>query len=328
MGFMLNGEWKDKDYTTTEKGEFKRDETTFRNWILDSEEAKFKPEAGRYHLYISWACPWASRAVIMRELKGLQDVVGLSVVDPYMGEEGWWFSDNPGCIGDPVIDADYLREIYLLADPEFTGRVTVPVLFDKKENTIVNNESKEVMRIFDTEFDDFADREVTFYPEDYHEEIDETIEKIYQPVNNGVYRAGFADTQQAYDKAVGELFAALDYWEEVLSERRYLCGPRLTEADWCMFTTLYRFDAVYYLHFKCNLRRLIDYPNLQNYLLELYQLPGISEVCNMNHVKQHYYRSHPFLNPKQIVPAGPELDFDAPHDRTRLSGGPPEEIFR
>ena len=325
MGFMLNGEWKSKDYTHSEKGEFKRDATTFRNRV--QEGGQFEPEAGRYHLYISWACPWASRAVIMRELKGLQDAIGLSVVDPYMGEDGWWFSDNPGCIADEVNEAELLREIYLLADPEFTGRVTVPVLWDKKKETIVNNESKEIMRFFDIEFDRLADREVTFFPEEYRQQIDEVIEKIYQPVNNGVYRAGFAETQQAYEEAVKELFEALDYWEAVLADQRYLCGPVLTEADWCMFTTLYRFDSVYYLHFKCNLRPISDYPNLHNYLLELYQLPGISSVCNMDHVKQHYYRSHPFLNPKQIVPAGPELDFEAEHNRDKLPGGPPAGLF-
>ena len=317
MGFMLHGEWQDEWYSHDEKGEFQREETVFHDFI-SPDDLDFSPEPNRYHLYVSWACPWASRVLLTWKLKGLEDVIGLSVVDPYMGAEGWEFSEREGCIPDSVNGADYLQEIYLLADADYTGRVTVPVLWDKKEETIVNNQSDEIMRMLDLQFDSWAKNEVTFYPGEKREEIDRTIAELYKPVNNGVYRAGFAGSQQAYEQAVEDLFAALDRWEEVLSSQRYLCGDRLTEADFCLFTTLYRFDSVYYLHFKCNLRRLVDFPNLWGYTRDIYQTPGVAEVCNMDHVKEHYYRSHEHINPKQIIPTGPRLDFNAPHDRAAV----------
>ncbi|NES00523.1 MAG: glutathione S-transferase family protein, partial [Symploca sp. SIO1B1] len=216
---------------------------------------------------------------------------------------------------DTINGAQYLREIYVNADPQCTGRVTVPILWDKETGTIVNNESREIIRMFDMEFGAIATSNVSFYPDDLQEKIDQTIDAIYQPINNGVYRSGFATTQNAYDEAVRELFEALDHWEEVLSKQRYLCSDRVTEADWCMFTTLLRFDPVYYVHFKCNLQRIVDYPNLWNYLKDLYQQPGVKETCNLDHIKQHYYRSHPFINPTRIVPQGPVIDFDEPHNR-------------
>ncbi len=323
MGVMVEGKWHKEGWPRDENGNFQREKTTFRSKISVSGTTTFFPESGRYHLYISWACPWASRTVIMRALKGLEDAISLSVVDPYMSEEGWEFSEREGCIPDTVNDAQYLREVYQKADSEYTGRVTVPVLWDKKKETIVNNESLEIMRFLDTEFDKLATNDVDLYPGEYRERIDEVIEEIYQPINNGVYRAGFASTQEAYETAVKELFEALDRWEGVLAEQRYLCGPVLTEADICMFTTLYRFDAVYYSHFKCNLRRIVDYPNLWNYLLELYQLPGVAAVCNMEHVKEHYYRSHEDINPHRIIPVGPELDFEQTHNRKSLEGSSP-----
>ncbi|MGM0381299.1 MAG: glutathione S-transferase family protein [bacterium] len=318
MGFMLHGEWNDEWYSHDEKGEFQREKTVFHDRVSPGADTEFSPEAGRYHLYASWACPWASRALLTWKLKGLEEAIGLSVVDPHMGEDGWEFSEGEGCIPDTVNGADYLREIYLLTDDDYTGRVTVPVLWDKKKETIVNNQSDEIMRILDLHFDDWAKNEVTFCPEDKKDRIDEIIEELYKPVNNGVYRAGFAGSQQAYDRAVEELFAALDHWEEVLNNQRYLCGDQLTEADFCLFTTLYRFDPVYYLHFKCNRRRLVDYPNLWGYTRDIYQTPGVAEVCNMDHVKEHYYTSHPHINPKNLIPAGPEIDYESPHNRDNL----------
>ncbi|WP_049972224.1 glutathione S-transferase family protein [Haladaptatus cibarius] len=328
MRMLVDGEWQTDAYeTTNEEGEFERQTTSFRDWVEADEDAEFPAESGRYHLYVSSACPWAHRTLVTRTLKGLEDAISVSVVDPYRQDDGWEFSpDRLGCTADTVNGADYLRDVYTEADPEFTGRVTVPVLWDKKKETIVNNESEEIMRMLDTAFDDVAERDVTFYPEAYRDEVDETIDAIYEPINNGVYRSGFADTQSAYEKAVTELFAALDHWEDVLADQRYLVGEKLTEADFAMFTTLVRFDAVYATHFKCNIRRIVDYPNLWNYLKELYQLPGVAETVRMNHIKEHYYRSHTDINPKGIVPKGPELDFEEAHDRERLAGGPPEAI--
>jgi len=316
MGKLLDGEWVSDDYESDEDGRFQREETSFRNWIRADGTGEFPPDSDRYHLYISRACPWAHRTAIMRRIKGLTNVITLSIVDPYMGEDGWFFSDDEGCTPDTVNGKKYLREVYLEADSHYTGRVTVPVLWDKKEDTIVNNESAEIMRMFDVEFDDYADKNQSYYPENYQREIDRTMEAIYQPINNGVYRAGFAETQRAYEEAVTELFEALNYWESVLEEQRYLCGPVLTEADWCMFTTLWRFDAVYHTHFKCNVKRILDYTNLWNYLKELYQYEDVSETCNIHHTKEHYYTSHTSLNPKQIVPTGPEINFNEPYHRT------------
>ena len=269
-------------------------------------EQGFTPEAGRYHLYVSYACPWAHRTLIMRALKGLEQAISLSVVDPYMGVEGWFFSEAPGCIPDTVNGTTYVRDLYLKVDPQMTGRVTVPILWDKQQQTIVNNESREIIRMLDQAF--FAeDPQRNFCPPDLQGRIDQTIDAIYQPINNGVYRAGFATTQGAYEDAVNELFAALDHWESVLQKQAYLCGDRLTEADICLFTTLIRFDAVYYGHFKCNRRHIWDYPHLWDYVKRIYHHPGISETCNFEHIKAHYYRSHDAINPTGIVPVGPEL---------------------
>jgi glutathionyl-hydroquinone reductase len=315
LGMLVKGQWVSKRQQEDEQGRFLRPSTQYHDWITADGSSGYKAEPGRYHLYISLACPWAQRTLIMRQLKGLQEVIGLSIVDPYMGEEGWAFSERPGCIPDTVNHTTYLRDVYLKADPQATGRVTVPILWDKQTNTIVNNESREVLRMLDTEFEAFAQYELDFYPQSLQSQIEETIDAIYQPINNGVYRAGFATQQSAYEAAVTELFAALDHWETVLQQQRYLCGDRITEADWCMFTTLLRFDPVYYGHFKCNLRRIIDYPNLWNYLKDLYQQPRVAETCNLEHIKEHYYRSHPNVNPTQIVPKGPLIDFNEPHNR-------------
>lgn len=318
LGILKDGKWLSEREQEDSKGRFVRPSTTFRSQITADSSSGLKAEPGRYHLYISWACPWACRTAIIRQLKGLQDVIGLSVVAAEIDQNSWEFGDEPGCIPDTVNGTQYLWQLYLKADPDFSGRVTVPVLWDTQKGTIVNNESREIIRMFDTEFNAFAKQNISFYPEHLQKVIDETIDAIYQPINNGVYRAGFATTQSAYDEAVTELFAALDYWEKILRNQRYLCGDQITEADWCMFTTLFRFDTVYYVHFKCNLRRIVDYPNLWNYLKELYQLPGVKETCNVDHIKRHYYKSHPQVNPTRIVPKGPLIDFDAPHDREQV----------
>ena len=314
-GMMIDGVWCKEAYKKDERGRFMRNPTTFRNWIKSDGSSDFKPESGRYHLYVSFACPWAHRTLIMRRLKGLEQAISLSIVDPLMAGEGWEFSDYPGSIPDTLNGAKYLREIYAQADPKYTGRVTVPVLWDKQNNTIVNNESREIIRMFDLEFETVAQNQATFFPEDLCEEIDKTIDAIYTPINNGVYRAGFATTQEAYEEGVTQLFEALDYWDGVLGKQRYLCGDRLTAADWCMFTTLLRFDAVYYVHFKCNIRHIWDYDHLWNYLKDLYQYPGVKETCNLHHIKRHYYKSHPQINPSLIVPKGPVISFDEPHNR-------------
>ncbi|MCC5650051.1 glutathione S-transferase family protein [Nostoc sp. XA013] len=318
LGILKDGQWVSQKDQEDSEGKFIRPSTTFRNHITSDDSRGVKAEAGRYHLYIFWACPWACRTAIIRQLKGLQDVIGLSVVAAEIDQNSWEFSDEPGCIPDTVNGTQYLWQLYLKADPSYSGRVTVPVLWDIQNGTIINNESREIIRMFDTEFHAFAKQNINFYPENLQKVIDETIDTIYQPINNGVYRAGFATTQSAYDEAVTELFTALDYWEKVLGNQRYLCGNQITEADWCMFTTLFRFDVVYYVHFKCNLCRIVDYPNLWNYLKELYQLPGVKETCNLDHIKRHYYRSHPRVNPTRIVPKGPLIDFDAPHNRDKI----------
>lgn len=320
LGMLVKGEWKTEREQEDTDGKFLRPSTTFRSRITADGSSGFKAEAGRYHLYISWACPWAHRTVIMRNLKGLDEAISLSVVDPEMGEEGWAFSDFPGSIPDGVNGVNYLRDIYLKVEPDYTGRVTVPILWDKQQGVIVNNESREIIRMLDTEFDAIAAIDRNLYPEKLRETIDQTIDAIYQPINNGVYRAGFATKQSAYEEAVTELFAALDHWERILERQRYLCGDRLTEADICMFTTLLRFDAVYYSHFKCNLNRIVDYSNLWNYLKDIYQYPGVRETCNLEHIKIHYYKSHPNVNPTRIVPKGPIINFNEMHDRARLTG--------
>jgi len=321
MGLMVDGKWTTEWYQPDSEGRFKRPETQFRNRVTADGSSGFKAEAGRYHLYVSHACPWAHRTIIMRKLKKLEDAISVSVVDHFMGDDGWAFSDNPGTIPDNVNHKNFLREIYQLADPNYSGRVTVPVLWDKKEKTIVNNESREILRMLDTEFDAIADSSVSFAPRELLEKIDETQTAIYEPINNGVYRSGFATTQSAYEEAVTQLFDALDHWDNVLASQRYLCGDVITEADWCLFTTLIRFDAVYVGHFKCNLRRIVDYPNLWNYIKELYQIPGVAETCNFDHIKRHYYESHEGINPTRIVPRGPIIDYNEPHDRDRLPAG-------
>ncbi|MCU4717259.1 glutathione S-transferase family protein [Halapricum hydrolyticum] len=345
MNMLVDGEWRTDVYrTTNEQGEFERQETAFRDWIEDSPDARFQPEAGRYHLYVSYACPWAHRTLIARKLLGLEDAISVDVVDPYRGEDGWQFTpEKDGCTPDTVNGADFLREIYMMADPEMTGRVTVPVLWDKQEETIVNNESKEIMRMLGTEFGDVADRDVDLYPEGYREEVDRIIEAIYEPINNGVYRTGFADSQAAYDRAVEELFDALDHWDSVLSDQRYLAGDRLTEADIAMFTTLVRFDEVYHTHFMCNHRLIREYDNLWPYLRDVYQTgvaersegtpdgrtrseAGVAETVHMDHIKEHYYTTHPEVSPKRIVPKGPDSDFEKPHDRDELPGGLPDDL--
>ncbi|MDJ0691736.1 MAG: glutathione S-transferase family protein [Xenococcaceae cyanobacterium MO_188.B32] len=317
-GMMIDGVWRKEGYEQDDKGRFQRNPTTFRQQITADGSSGFKAESGRYHLYVSYACPWAHRTLIMRKLKGLEEAISLSVVDPLMAEEGWEFSDFPGSIPDTVNGFRYLREVYAKADSNYTGRVTVPILWDKHTNTIVNNESREIIRMLDTQFEAIAKNKVNLYPEKLQQQIDDVIDKIYTPINNGVYRAGFATQKGAYNEAVIELFEALDYWEAVLSDRRYLCGNTLTEADICMFTTLLRFDPVYYVHFKCNLKHIWDYPNLWNYLKDIYQHPGVKDTCHLDHIKLHYYKSHPHINPSGIVPLGPIVDLDSPHDRDKF----------
>ncbi len=285
-----------------------------------SGEGGFAAARGRYHLYVAHACPWAHRTVIMRMLKGLEQVVSLSVVEPLYGPHGWRFGSSPGTIPDSVNGASELAEIYLRADPRYSGRVSVPVLWDKERRTIVNNESAEIIRMLNGAFGRFTNVRTDYYPAPLREEIDRVNALVYENVNNGVYRAGFASAQEAYEEAFRALFAALDELEQRLSSRRYLVGPELTEADWRLFTTLVRFDAVYYGHFKCNLRRIVDYPNLSNYLRDLYQQGGIAATVNMDHIKRHYYGSQRHVNPTGIVPLGPALDFSAPHDRGRFGG--------
>lgn len=325
MGLLIDGQWHDKWYDTGKTGgRFVRQDSAFRNWVTrdgspgPGGEGGFEAEAGRYHLYVSLACPWAHRTLIFRRLKKLEEMIGVSVVNPLMLDEGWTFEPGDGVVPDPVGNARYLHQVYTRADPHYTGRVTVPVLWDLKRNTIVSNESSEIIRMFNSAFDDVGAAEADFYPAGLREEIDAVNAEVYDRVNNGVYKAGFATTQVAYEEAVLALFEALDGLEARLSRRRYLVGDRITEADWRLFTTLVRFDPVYFGHFKCNLRRLVDYPNLWAYTRELYQLPGIAETVNFGHIKGHYYRSHRTVNPTGIVPVGPDIEFDAPHDRNRL----------
>lgn len=318
LGMLVDGKWTTEWTERDTSGQFNRMPTKFRHQITADGSSGFKAEAGRYHLYISLACPWAHRTLIMRSLKGLQAAIGLSIVDPVLSEKGWAFSHAVGAIPDSVNGANYLQEIYLKANPTYTGRVTVPVLWDKESQTIVNNESREIIRMFDTEFRAIAQNEIDLYPQALCGMIDQTIDEIYMPINNGVYRSGFATSQSAYEEAVTELFENLDRWELILGQQRYLCGNQLTEADICMFTTLIRFDSVYHGHFKCNLKRIMDYPNLWNYVKDLYQHPDIQETCNLDHIKRHYYMSQTAINPNRIVPKGPIIDFAEKHDRDRF----------
>lgn len=325
MGLLVNGVWQDQWYDTKSTGgRFVRNEAVFRNWITadgaagPGGEGGFKAEPGRYHLYVSLACPWVHRTLIFRKLKKLEDLISVSIVDPLMGEEGWVFSDYPGSIPDNVNGKKKLYEVYLTAKSDFTGRVTVPTLWDRERKTIVNNESSKIIRMLNSAFDAFTDAREDYYPQELRGAIDDINKLVYANINNGVYRTGFATTQQAYEEAFRDLFNALDTVEGILAKQRYLAANRITEADWRLFTTLIRFDPVYFGHFKCNLRRIADYPNLSNYLRELYQWPGVRETVSFDHIKRHYYMSHPQINPTCIVPVGPEIKLDAPHDRARL----------
>ncbi len=320
MGRMIEGVWhRDEGDRAAADGRFVRATTSFRNAVTADGSSGFRAEPGRYHLYVAHACPWAHRTMILRALRRLEDVISVSVVAPSMNDEGWEFGDEPGCIPDSVNGARFLREVYKLAQDDFSGRVSVPVLWDRREGTIVNNESAEIVRMLNTEFNAWGEGEPDLYPAALRDEIDAINEPIYEHVNNGVYKTGFARTQAAYEEAFDALFATLDALEARLGARRYLAGDRITEADWRLFPTLVRFDAVYVGHFKCNKRRIEDYPNLSNYLRDLYQQPGIAGTVNMAHIKGHYYRSHANINPTRIVPKGPELDFTRPHDRDRFS---------
>jgi putative glutathione S-transferase len=326
MGMLVDGKWHDVWYDTdASKGRFVRSESQFRNWITadgkagPSGKAGFKAEPNRYHLYISRACPWAHRVMIFRKLKGLEEMISISAVNSYMGAEGWTFDAGPGVIPDPINNARRVYEIYTAADPHYSGRATVPIVWDKKQHTIVSNESKEIIRMFNDAFGEVGATGPDYYPEALRAEIDELNDLIYANINNGVYRAGFATTQEAYEEAVTALFDALDMLDERLAKRRYLTGPDITEADWRFFTTLVRFDPVYFGHFKCNRRRIVDYPNLSGYVRDLYQQPGVAETVDVEFCKQHYYGSHKTINPYLIIPIGPEIDYGLPHDRARLA---------
>lgn len=313
MGQLIDGIWHAQWYETRNTGgHFVRPQSQFRHWI--NPDGPFRPEPGRYHLYVSLACPWAHRTLIFRVLKGLEAAISISVTHWLMGEQGWTFEAGPGVIPDPY-GAGFLHEVYTRADPRYSGRVTVPVLWDKQRGTIVNNESSEIIRIFNTAFDSAGARPGDYYPVDLRDEIDTLNARIYDTVNNGVYKAGFATTQEAYEEAVRPLFETLDWLDQRLASQRFLCGERITEADWRLFTTLLRFDAVYVGHFKCNLRRIVDYTNLWDYARALYQVPGVRETVDFDHIKRHYYMSHTSINPHRIVPLGPLLDFAAPSRR-------------
>jgi glutathionyl-hydroquinone reductase len=327
MGLLVDGVWRDQWYDTgSSAGRFERSRAAFRNWITPdgsagpSGAAGFAAEAGRYHLYVSLACPWAHRTLILRALKGLEDLIPLSVVHWFMGERGWTFQAAEGVLPDPNEGAEALHQLYTVADPHYSGRVTVPVLWDRQRRTIVSNESSEILRMFNSAFDRLGAREGDVYPVALRQEIDRLNERIYTTVNNGVYRCGFASTQEAYEEALGPLFASLDWLEGHLADRRYLQGSAITEADWRLFTTLLRFDPVYVGHFKCNLKRLVDYPHLFAYTRDLYQVPGVAETVNMTHIKRHYYQSHTMINPTGVVPVGPAIDFLLPHGREALGG--------
>ena len=317
MGLLVDGQWVDQWYDTKKTGgRFVRTEAQFRNWITadgsagPTGQAGYKAEANRYHLYVSLACPWASRTLMIRTLKGLEDMISISVVHPLMLEHGWTFEEGEGVIGDPIFQARYLHEVYTAVKPDYTGRVTVPVLFDKKTKTIVNNESSEIIRMLNTAFDGLGAKPGNYVPDQWLEEIDAVNDFVYHRINNGVYKAGFATKQEVYEEEVAALFEALDQMEERLAGQDYLVGNRLTEADIRLFTTLVRFDAVYFGHFKCNLKPLTAYPKLWAYTKRIYQLPGMAQTVNFDHIKRHYYGSHKTINPTGVIPAGPTLDWD------------------
>ncbi|VUD69064.1 Glutathionyl-hydroquinone reductase YqjG [Thalassocella blandensis] len=325
MGLLVEGKWQDRWYDTkSSKGRFERSQSQFRHWVTrdgsagPSGSAGFKAEAGRYHLYVSLACPWANRALIFRQLKGLEDMISISVVHWLMAENGWTFAQGPGVISDPIHQANFFHEIYTAADPQYSGRVTVPVLWDKQQSTIVSNESADIIRMFNSAFDDIGATAGDYYPTALQNDIDEINDRIYNTVNNGVYKAGFATSQEAYEEAYTPLFETLDWIDARLAKQRYLCGSQLTEADWRLFTTLVRFDAVYYGHFKCNKKRIADYPHLWPYTRELYQYPGVAKTINLMHIKHHYYASHGTINPTGVVPLGPDIDFMQAHNREQL----------
>ncbi len=323
MGLLVDGKWRDEWYDTKATGgKFERSAAKFRNWITadgsagPSGKPGFSARSDRYHLYVSYACPWAHRALIFRALKGLTDHIGISVVHPDMLGDGWTFdTDYAGTTGDRLFDNDFLRDIYIKADPNFSGRVTVPVLWDKEQDTIVSNESSEIIRMFNSAFDDVTGNSDDYWPAALRSEIEKVNDRVYETVNNGVYKAGFATTQEAYDNAVHPLFESLTWLEAILERNRYLVGDTLTEADWRLFTTLVRFDLVYHTHFKCNHKRLTDYPNLWGYTRELFQQSGVADTVNFDHIVRHYHYSQTTVNPHQIIPINPEIDFTAPHDR-------------
>lgn len=323
MGLLVDGEWRDKWYDTESTGgKFERSTSKFRNWVTadgsagPSGKSGFQAQSGRYHLYVSYACPWAHRALIFRALKDLTDHISVSVVHPDMMEDGWTFAtDFEGATGDTLFGSDFLRDIYIKADPNFTGRVTVPVLWDKAQNTIVSNESAEIIRMFNSAFNEITGNTDDYWPTDLREQIADINERVYETVNNGVYKAGFATSQDAYDDAVHPLFDSLAWLESILENNRFLAGDKLTEADWRLFTTLARFDLVYHTHFKCNHKRLTDYPNLWAYTRQLYQHADIAETVHFDHIVRHYHFSQTTVNPHQIIPINPTVDFSAPHER-------------
>ena len=328
MGLLVDGKWHDQWYDTDKTGgKFEREAARFRNWVTadgspgPEGQGGFAAESGRYHLYVSMACPWAHRTLIFRKLKGLEAHIGLSVVHPDMVENGWEFRPDSEQHRDHLYSLEFMHQIYTKAAPDYSGRVTVPTLWDKEKETIVSNESADIIRMFNSAFDGLegVDSDLDFYPTELREQIESVNERVYHTVNNGVYKAGFATAQDKYEQAYTELFESLDWLEQILSGQRYLTGNRITEADWRLFTTLNRFDAVYYSHFKCNRRMIRDYPNLSGYLRELYQVPGVAETVDIDQIKRHYYVSQRTINPTQIVPVGPELDFDAPHGRDAIS---------
>ncbi len=318
MGLLVEGQWRDQWYDTkANQGKFKRQDSQFRD-VISNEHPIYKPESGRYHLYVSLACPWAHRTLIFRKLKQLESHISVSIVSPDMLEHGWTFDRYPGATEDHLFGFNYMHQVYTMAKSDITSRVTVPVLWDKKTNSIVNNESAEIIRMFNTAFNELTGDKQDFYPASLQSEIDEINEFVYHTINNGVYKSGFATTQDAYEEAFTVLFDALDEVEQRLAQQRYLVGGQITEADWRLFTTLVRFDAVYVGHFKCNLKRIADYPNLWGYLRDLYNQEGIADTVNMDHIKRHYYYSHDMINPTRVVPQGPEIDFSEPHNRGAL----------
>ncbi|MFL0811397.1 MAG: glutathione S-transferase family protein [Agarilytica sp.] len=333
MGMLVKGEWHNQWYDTSASGgEFKREAAQLRHWITTdgdagpSGESGFKAESGRYHLYVSLACPWAHRTLIFRRLKKLEQHISVSIVSPDMLDKGWSFTKNPNdeqdeaCTGDPLHHYDFMYQVYTANKADYSGRVTVPVLWDKKQNRIVSNESSEIIRMFNSAFNKITKNTDDYYPKPLHDIIDQINSRVYDNINNGVYRCGFATSQKAYEKAYLNLFNELDNIESALDKTRYLCGSQVSEADWRLFTTLIRFDSVYYGHFKCNKKRIEDYPNISNYIRELYQWPGISETVNFHHIKRHYYYSHDKINPTRIVPVGPKLDYMSKHNRAEKQG--------